>query len=65
MKDILKPNDKVLAYHWGTAGVRVKFCLAVLDDFMTASEKKRICTRIAKWHNKNGANIVDEQGKLI
>ena len=49
-------------YYWGTAGMRVKFCLAVLDDFIAPAEKKRICTRIAKWHNKHGANVVDEQG---
>ncbi|MEK0370970.1 MAG: hypothetical protein QQN55_07440 [Nitrosopumilus sp.] len=57
------PSDEVGPYYWGTCGVKVKFCMAVLSDFMTDAEKKRINKKIAHWYNRFGANIIDEHGK--
>ena len=59
-----KPSDEAMAYDWGTCGTKVKFCMAVLDEFMTTNDKKRINIRIAKWYNKHGYNIVDDKGDL-
>lgn len=59
------PSDEVGEYYWGTCGKRVQFSMSVVSYFMTDAEKKMIWKRIAKWHNKHGANYVDKKGERI